>query len=389
LGQLLALNQAPPTPTTSDRASARQTRANAMQTKLRLLLLLVTSLAAVQLLACVEELGGGGVKQGFCDATGEEGEGASCESDADCQGGLRCYRQGNDRFCVVPCAGNDDCGGSACNLPEDDDNNGENNDGSSNSSSNNPNSENNENNENNVDPNNENNVDPNNENNVDPNNENNVDPNNENNFNNQNNTNNGGGECAEACDYLGSCLDEICSQPVLDPDACLGQCEQDPGQFVQLLQASCEELNGSLCQANPQLGQVCECPGSGPGNTNAGAACESDADCEADTLPATCIPETSPEDNTETGFAGGYCTAIGCQSDDACGAGNFCLQVAEDGTTACIAGCQSQADCRDGYACNDLTGGQQPGAASVCFPACTTDADCGEGTCNDDGTCSP
>ncbi len=326
-------------------------------------LILACALSMAALVGCVGELGGssGADKVGFCQESGETGEGATCETDDDCSSGLRCYRDNNTRFCVVPCGDNDDCGPGACNLPEDDGNNADNNSTPGNNSSNNG--------DNNNTP----------VNNADNNGNNNADNNNNpvNNADNNNNpvNNNSGNSCQPACDLLFQCVNQDCPGALdLTPQQCVDQCNIDPVQFQAdvIVSLTCADISPQLCPP--------------PANeTNAGAACTQDADCEAGTLQPFCIAEIDPDGN-ETGFAGGYCVAIGCQGDAACGVGNLCLAIDDAGNTACFDGCNDDA-CREGYACQDLTGGQQPGF-NACVPACETDEDCGQGaTCNADGTC--
>jgi hypothetical protein len=118
-----------------------------------------------------------------------------------------------------------------------------------------------------------------------------------------------------------------------------------------------------------------------------GAPCATEADCNGGNLDALCVPEVSAEDGEDTGFVDGYCTAIECTADRQCGTGNWCVRIAEDGSTACFKGCTTRANCRAEYACAELS----DGAGGICVPACASDADCtAPATCDvATGICAP
>ncbi len=143
-----------------------------------------------------------------------------------------------------------------------------------------------------------------------------------------------------------------------------------------------------------------------------GAACVNPEDCESGSLLGACIGEKS-QDNTDTGYKGGYCLSIPCElgataeerqiglaieDSLACGAGNYCVfeQYTQDSVLGfCYASCESTAndDCREGYACQASAVVRKDGKsvmAKTCRPAnCAANADCKysnnvEGRCNMD-----
>lgn len=100
-----------------------------------------------------------------------------------------------------------------------------------------------------------------------------------------------------------------------------------------------------------------------------GAACASEAEC-AGGKDAGCFTEA------DDGWPEGYCT-IECTSAT-CPAGSDCYEF-EGGASYCLELCDTAADCRKGYVCDDGT----------CYPPCTGDEECGEGyTCGADGLCA-
>jgi hypothetical protein len=118
------------------------------------------------------------------------------------------------------------------------------------------------------------------------------------------------------------------------------------------------------CAATADCRQGYECESFGPGldfclppqdQPSIGSACAQDADCGAG-QDDFCIADPD--------FPGGYCTILFCQDDTDCGGDSLCLTVDEQGTTACFDGCVSDADCRQGYLCENLG---QPGF-DVCLP---------------------
>ncbi|MEO1270163.1 MAG: hypothetical protein AAFX99_18915, partial [Myxococcota bacterium] len=92
-------------------------------------------------------------------------------------------------------------------------------------------------------------------------------------------------------------------------------------------------------------------PGDNVLPTNVGGPCRNDADCETGTLISYCVPASD-------GWSQGYCVALGCNSDAACGdGGQICTPG--DGLDVCYQGCTSdnaEQVCRDGYSCRRVAG---------------------------------
>ncbi len=87
----------------------------------------------------------------------------------------------------------------------------------------------------------------------------------------------------------------------------------------------------------------------GPTEPNYGDPCTQTAECAAaNALPERCLSEAQ-------GFPDGYCSAGCTDGIDDCGADAVCLPTFEGGL--CMAGCDTDAACRDGYECCQLDGG--------------------------------
>jgi hypothetical protein len=82
-----------------------------------------------------------------------------------------------------------------------------------------------------------------------------------------------------------------------------------------------------------------------------GGACRTDEDCAGDT--PVCIP--AEDEFGPTGFINGYCISLDCDAEHPCPEGAICVEVSDDGRTACAGGCTEEADCRVSYFC-DATG---------------------------------
>ena len=88
-----------------------------------------------------------------------------------------------------------------------------------------------------------------------------------------------------------------------------------------------------------------------------GEACEDGNDCTG----GSCIGE-------DQGFVDGYCTTAGCETREDCARGpgdmldNRCLRNPR-GQNFCVRLCDTSEECREGYSCQDLGGGQ-----GACFP---------------------
>lgn len=85
------------------------------------------------------------------------------------------------------------------------------------------------------------------------------------------------------------------------------------------------------------------------------------------------------EQGDESGWSDGYCSYIGCETDDDCVGDGVCVDNGEG--RFCLDACTQEADCRDLYRCGDFAGDD------VCLPAeCDTSDDCPAGECID-GLC--
>ncbi len=105
-----------------------------------------------------------------------------------------------------------------------------------------------------------------------------------------------------------------------------------------------------------------------------GEPCETVDDC----IGAACLADPV--------WPAGYCTSSGCRDEDDCsGANSACVVL--DGPPLCLGLCETDADCRERYACADPAGD----GVTVCLPdfsdfqldgePCTSDAECVGGTC--------
>ena len=154
----------------------------------------------------------------------------------------------------------------------------------------------------------------------------------------------------------------------IDLEACVDICYQDQASFfADLPQGSqCGTFQEALCEGGGFDG-ACDCPNEpGPEAYNIGEACADETDCRAGILEPLCYPETDPNINEPTGFAGGYCMAFNCTGSD-CGPNAECYGVDPDsGLTACLDSCNpARSDCREGYDCSPNTDDPNRGA---CLP---------------------
>lgn len=113
-----------------------------------------------------------------------------------------------------------------------------------------------------------------------------------------------------------------------------------------------------------------------------GGSCASDSDC---TAGGSCQPER------ETGWPGGACLGGSCdvESNEGCDPGDACLPTTFGGGGVCVAGCESDEDCRESYVC--LESSATPGRR-YCAPGCASDEACTVSghVCNaGGGTCAP
>ncbi|MFT5434715.1 MAG: hypothetical protein ACI9OJ_005429, partial [Myxococcota bacterium] len=85
-------------------------------------------------------------------------------------------------------------------------------------------------------------------------------------------------------------------------------------------------------------------PDSGPevGDGSIGSTCFLDEQCSNDAL---CLD-----------WSGGYCTHLNCPAVATCPDASTCVTLTS-GTTACLAECAQQSDCRSGYGCKPFKAG--------------------------------
>ncbi|MDI7266426.1 MAG: hypothetical protein QME96_00330 [Myxococcota bacterium] len=117
----------------------------------------------------------------------------------------------------------------------------------------------------------------------------------------------------------------------------------------------------------------------GPLGLPVGSPCTDGSECRDGAVPGECFEVLGP-----MVFPGGYCSALGCTSDDDCpgGAGQALCFGGGDRPGWCLDRCNPAApDCRSGYNCIDVDG---PGPMSAgCLPLCLDNDDCPPGqTCD-------
>lgn len=99
-------------------------------------------------------------------------------------------------------------------------------------------------------------------------------------------------------------------------------------------------------------------PGDNVLPTSVGEPCLSEVDCDTGTLLPNCFQARDSEGEF-TGWAGGYCSGLLCNSNEACGDGMVCAQINSDGLTGCFKACAEETieqDCRPGYRCRPIGG---------------------------------
>jgi hypothetical protein len=149
-------------------------------------------------------------------------------------------------------------------------------------------------------------------------------------------------------------------------DVGLVDVDEDTAVDDQGCDSDAECADGMTCQpTDDESFDTCQ-PEPQPLGLDDGEACTSDSDCGG----GTCIPH--PE------WPDGYCTTMGCETRVDCatevgGVDNRCLQGR--GFDLCVRMCDSSEECREGYTCQPVGGGQ-----SFCAPGGggqTSDADPG------------
>jgi hypothetical protein len=119
----------------------------------------------------------------------------------------------------------------------------------------------------------------------------------------------------------------------------------------------CTDGRDNDCDGNLD-GEDPECQSDG---AEIGSACADTPECSGDLL---CL---QPPQNEQ--FVDGYCGDDDCDDDDECGDDGVCTKVF--GQNYCLRVCEDIGDCRRGYLCAAVDGGQK-----VCLPRCTGDEAC-------------
>jgi hypothetical protein len=148
-----------------------------------------------------------------------------------------------------------------------------------------------------------------------------------------------GGYCSARCEAdadcpnSGLCRENFCLQ------RCVSRGDCRDAQYT-CYAANAEQSIG-VCGFD--TAQLAEAP-------NVGAPCTADVECIAPqgTDPR-CMVETTIAGNS-TGFPGGACLAVGCSDDAPCGEGAVCVPGR---FPLCMAACDTAADCRSGYSCDE------------------------------------
>lgn len=124
--------------------------------------------------------------------------------------------------------------------------------------------------------------------------------------------------------------------------ACFLSCETDDDCRFQY---ACQEYDGQMVCLEGERTET-----KNPDGANDGAECNSQLQCKG----GTCIRESEGEGEGEVSFPGGYCTTRDCETAEDCN-GGVCVTRAR--STTCLAACESNDDCRDGYECVDTADG--------------------------------
>jgi hypothetical protein len=159
--------------------------------------------------------------------------------------------------------------------------------------------------------------------------------------------------------FGGYCSQESCDDPSVD---CLGgnpcvpvdPANASAGNVCLLGCATDDECRfGYACQDLNGV-RVClegERTAKNPDGVDDGGTCNSNLNCKG----GTCIREATNEDTGEVAFPGGYCTTRDCEGPEDCNGDSIC--VARARFTACFQRCETDTDCRDGYACTQTPEG--------------------------------
>ncbi len=164
-------------------------------------------------------------------------------------------------------------------------------------------------------------------------------------------------------------------------------------------------VDGCETDGDCRDGYTCQAPDeSRPDRKICYPACSSDDQCTVEGYvcyrgEGTCSPPFDPSEygsvcarrhggcvggtclfESESGLPGSYCAYLGCdptQADasDGCPGDGVCWQPEADATPTCMAPCDEDGDCREGYACRDVDA-TRPERGKACLPACSSDAQC-------------
>lgn len=131
--------------------------------------------------------------------------------------------------------------------------------------------------------------------------------------------------------------------------ACLLPCESDDECRRGY---GCAELDGtSVCVDSSEVPGL-ETEPANPEGDDDGEPCESDLECKGER----CIVEREESEQGDyTAYPGGYCSTPDCSSDEDCFGEATCVQRAR--SASCMATCESDGDCRDGYRCRQSESG--------------------------------
>ncbi len=167
--------------------------------------------------------------------------------------------------------------------------------------------------------------------------------------------------CTETCEWsAGECTGQgDCSAGDVETADC-----GEEGTQARECDEECAWTEFSACE-EPEL----EC------TSGLGGVCDSDDGC-CDGWSCLGSPE-------EPWFSEGYCSSLGCESDDDCGDG-ICASVF--GAWTCLAPCDNDTDCPDPSYCLNVDGDD------ACAPRCESDEDCTDPdlpVCLDNGGCGP
>jgi len=170
------------------------------------------------------------------------------------------------------------------------------------------------------------------------------------------NTQCAGGTCIDREDFVGG----YCTSVNCDPGACGdiggGECLTWEGIVVCADECSDDDPCREGYSCNP-VGARSYCLPDGeidpPTGQPDGESCTGDEDCAS----GSCIEE-------DQGWVDGYCTTVGCTNFMDCQRGengelnNRCLIAGGGGQNFCVRICRSQDECRSGYVCQPIGGGQ-------------------------------